>query len=108
MITFGGYEVPEQGIRADATMIAERVQFHSKYQRHVPRPAHQAVKLLIQLGTNASCHTDRARAAEDLLHAWGAVAAGLVGLAVELLAARAGAQNIVLVGKGVAKFTIIS
>lgn len=60
----------------------------------------------IQLGTNASCHTDWARAAEDLLHAWGAVTAGLVGLAVELLAARAGAQDVVLVGEGVAKFTI--
>jgi hypothetical protein len=59
-----------------------------------------------QLGTDAGCHTDRARAAKHLLHAWGAVAARLVGLAIELLAARARAQDVVLVREGVAELTV--
>ena len=44
---------------------------------------------------------DRSRAAIDLLHVGGAVAAGRIGLTVELLAAGAGAQRVALLGAGV-------
>lgn len=46
-----------------------------------------------------------AGAAVDLLHARSAVAASIIGLAVEELATRAGGQDVVLVGEGIAKLT---
>lgn len=57
------------------------------------------------LGADASVQSSRLGAAVDLLHIRGAVALLVVRLAVELLAAGAGVQDIVLIGKGVAKFT---
>lgn len=42
-------------------------------------------------------------AAVDLLHGRGAVARGVVGGAVELLAARAGREGVALAGEGVAE-----
>lgn len=57
------------------------------------------------LGADLSIHSDRARATVDLLHAGSAVALCVVRSAVELLAAGTGAQDVVLVRKGVAKLT---
>ena len=54
------------------------------------------------LGADLGVQVDGARAAVDLLHAGGAVALGIVGLAVELLATLTRAQDVVLVSKGVA------
>ena len=54
------------------------------------------------LGADSSSNSSRARASKDLLHTRSTVAASLSRAAVKLLAAPAGAQNVVLVGEGVA------
>jgi hypothetical protein len=46
-----------------------------------------------------------AGAAVDLLHTRSAVAASIIGLAVEELATRAGGQDVVLAGEGIAPLT---
>jgi hypothetical protein len=90
----------------DATIIANNANSRQSIESVFLCFHNRLLSFYIQLGTDAGCHTDRARAAEHLLHAWGAVAAGLVGLAIELLAARAGAQDVVLVSEGVAELTV--
>lgn len=57
------------------------------------------------LGADLGVQVDGAGAAVDLLHAGGAVALGIVGLAVELLATLTRAQDVVLVSEGVAELS---
>ncbi|KAI6760399.1 hypothetical protein HG530_009259 [Fusarium avenaceum] len=55
------------------------------------------------LGADLGVQVDGAGAAVNPLHAGGAVALGIAGLAVELLTTLTGAQDVVLVGEGVAE-----
>lgn len=57
------------------------------------------------LGADLGVQVDGAGAAVDLLHAGGAVALGIVGLAVELLATLTRAQDVVLISEGVAELS---
>lgn len=54
----------------------------------------------VGLGAEGSLDVDGERATVDLLHVGAAVAAGVVGGAVEILAAVTGGDNHALVGKG--------
>ena len=68
----------------------------------------QATGFSARLNANVRSQDDRTRAAIDLLHIGGAVAACIVCFAVKLLAAGAGAQGVVLVGKRIAELTVQS
>ena len=61
--------------------------------------------VLLRLSTETGIQGDRLGAAIHLLHVRSAVAFLVACLAIELLAARAWVQDVVLVGKGVSPFT---
>lgn len=61
--------------------------------------------ILSHLGADGGVQVDGLRAAVDDLLGGGAVAGGVVGGAVEDLAAVAGGEDVVLVGEGVAPLT---